>query len=47
MEILLFFKVYKSKVDFNRYGNFDIIMTYFKPKYIKLEQLFLELKSKI
>ena len=52
---MIFFKVYKSKVDFDRYSNFDIIMPYCKPKYIKLmdingtplislEQLFLELK---
>ena len=44
---LIFFKVHKSRVDFDRYSNFDIIMPYFKPKYIKLEQLFLELRSKV
>ena len=54
---LIFFKVHKSRVDFDRYSNFDIVMPYFKPKYIKLmdvngyplitlEKLFLELKLK-
>ena len=51
---LIFFKVHKLRVDFDRYSNFDIVMPYFKPKYIKLmdihgnplislEQLYLEL----
>lgn len=59
MEIsLIFFKVHRSRVDFDRYINFDIVMPYFKPKYIKLmdihgnplitlEKLFFELRSKV